>query len=158
MRRRYFVLCLLGVALTAATVPAFAEQDAVQFFNNISITPDEPVKDAVCFFCSVHVEGNAEGDIVVFFGNVHLNGMARHDVVDFFGNVTVADNSNIGGDLVSFFGSVRLGENVVVRKDTVAIFGGVHAPGSLLVGGNRVTISPWIFFAPLLFLVLVIYL
>jgi hypothetical protein len=158
MHRRYFALCLLGAALAAVAVPVRAEQDAVQFFNNINITPEEPVKDAVCFFCNVHVEGNAEGDIVVFFGNVHLNGMAHHDVVDFFGNVTVADNSNIGGDLVSFFGSVRLGENVVVHKDTVAIFGKVHAPGSSSVGGDRVAISPWIFFAPLLFLILVIYL
>ncbi len=158
MRGRYFALCFLGVALAAAAVPALAEQDAVQFFNNINVTPDEPVKDAVCFFCNVRVEGNAQGDIVVFFGNVHLNGLAHHDIVDFFGNVTVADNSSIGDDLVSFFGSVRLGENVVVHKDAVAIFGSVHAPNSLSVGGDRVSISPWIFLGPLLLLILVIYL
>ena len=158
MRRRYFALCFLGAALVAAAVPAYAEQDAVQFFRNIDVGPNEPVKDAVCFFCNVHVEGNAEGDIVVFFGNVRLNGEAHHDVVDFFGNVSVADNSNIGDDLVSFFGSVHLGENVVVHKDAVAIFGTVHAPSSISVGGDRVSISPWIFFGPLLILILVIYL
>jgi hypothetical protein len=158
MRRRYLALCFLGAALAAAAVPAGAEQDAVQFFRNIDVTANEPVKDAVCFFCNVHVEGNAEGDIVVFFGNVHLNGEAHHDVVNFFGNVTVADNSSVGGDLVSFFGSVHLGENVVVHKDAVAIFGAVHAPPSTSVGGNRVAISPWIFFGPLLLLILVIYL
>lgn len=156
--RSFALSLLLGVSLAAAALQARAEEDAVQFFNNINVTSDQPVKDAVCFFCNVRVEGQAEGDIVVFFGNVYLNGQAHQDIVDFFGNVTAADNSSVGGDLVSFFGSVRLGENVSVRKDTVAIFGTVHAPGTLSVGGDRVAISPWIFFGPLLILVFVIYL
>jgi hypothetical protein len=158
MRMRFLAPCLLGAALAAGAVPALADQDAVQFFNNINVTPDEPVKDAVCFFCGVHVDGNVNGDIVAFFGNVHLNGMAHHDVVDFFGNVSAADNSAIGGDLVSFFGSVRLGENVSVRKDVVAMFGVVHAPSSVSIGHNRVMFSPWIFFGPLLVIFLVIFL
>jgi hypothetical protein len=158
MRMRFLAPCLLGAALAAGARPAHADQDAVQFFNNINVAPDEPVKDAVCFFCSVRVDGNVNGDIVAFFGNVHLNGMAHHDVVDFFGNVSAADNSAIGGDLVSFFGSVRLGENVSVRKDVVAMFGVVHAPSSVSIGHNRVTFSPWIFFGPLLVIFLVIFL
>jgi hypothetical protein len=153
---RFLAFCLLGAALAAVAVPARADQDAVQFFNNINVTPDEPVKDAVCFFCSVRVDGNANGDIVVFFGNVRLNGMAHHDVVSFFGSVSAADNSAIGGDLVSFFGSVRLGQNVSVRRDVVAMFGVVHSPSSVSVGRSRVMFSPWIFFGPLLVIFLVI--
>jgi hypothetical protein len=158
MRSRSLALCLLGAALAAAAVPAHADEDAVQFFNNINVTPDEPVKDAVCFFCSVRADGNVNGDIVVFFGSVRLNGVAHHDVVSFFGSVSAADNSYIGGDLVSFFGSVRLGENVSVRKDVVAMFGVVRAPSSVSIGHNRVMFSPWIFFGPLLVIFLVIFL
>ncbi|SPE18276.1 conserved exported hypothetical protein [Candidatus Sulfotelmatomonas gaucii] len=158
MRSRSLALCLLGVALAAAAMPAHADQDAVQFFNDINVTPNQPVKDAVCFFCSVGVDGNVNGDIVVFFGSVRLNGMAHHDVVNFFGSVSAADNSYIGGDLVSFFGSVQLGENVSVRKDVVAMFGVVHSPTSVSIGHNRVMFSPLIIFGPLLVVFLIIFL
>jgi hypothetical protein len=157
MQSRFLAICLLGGALAVAAAPARAEEDAVQFFNNIQVTPDAPVDDAVCFFCSVHAEGEVKGDIVVFFGNVSLNGQAHQDVVNFFGNVTAADNSSIGGDLVSFFGSVRLGENVRVAQDLVAMFGTVHTPASVYVGQDHVVFSPWIFFGPLLVIFLVVF-
>lgn len=156
MQRRSLALCLLGAALMVAAAPARAEQDSVQFFHDIHSTADAPVHDAVCFFCSVDVEGRAEGDIVVFFGDVRLNGQASHDVVDFFGAIRAADNSSIGGDMVSMFGSIRLGENVSVRKDMVAVLGTIRAPASVSIGGDRVALSPWIFWAPLLMIVLVI--
>jgi hypothetical protein len=146
------------VAVFAAATPARANEDAVQFFHNIDVTPDEPVHDAVCFFCSVNVEGKVSGDIVVFFGGVHLNGEAHHDVVNFFGNVNAVEDSSIGGDLVSFFGSVRLGQNVSVGKDVVAMFGVVHAPGSVTVGGDRVSFPLWIATAPLLVIFVIVFL
>jgi hypothetical protein len=156
MSWRFLAICLFGATLAAAAAPARASQDAVQFFRNIDVTPDTPVHDAICFFCSVRAQGTVEGDIVVFFGNVRLNGEARNDLVDFFGKVSAADNSSIGGDLVSFFSSVRLGENVSVAKDMVTMFGVVHAPASVSVGKDRVEFSPWIFFGPLLAILLAV--
>ena len=38
----------------------------------------------------------------------------------------------------------------------VAMFGTVHAPASVSVGKDRVVFSPWIFFCPLLVMILVI--
>jgi len=157
MQWRFVAICLFGAALAAAALPACAEQDAVQFFNNINVTPDAPVHDAVCFFCSVHAEGDVKGDIVVFFGNVHIDGQAHQDVVNFFGNVTASDNSSIGGDLVSFFGSVRLGENVRVAQDLIAMFGTVHSPASVSIGQDHVVFSPWILFAPFLVIFLIVF-
>lgn len=157
MHGRWLVASLFGAALALAALPARADQDAVQFFNNIQVTPDNPVHDAVCFFCSVHAEGEIKGDVVVFFGDVHLNGQAHHDVVNFFGSVRAEDNSAIGGDLVSFFGSVHLGENVRVGKDVVAMFGTVHSPESVSIGKDHVIFSPWLFFGPLLFIFLVVF-
>jgi hypothetical protein len=154
------ILGILAVtaALTAAAVPARADQDAVQFFNNIDITADTPVKDAVCFFCSVRVEGKVNGDIVVLFGSASLDGVAQHDVVTVFGNVTAADNSRISGDLVSIFGNARLGENVTVGQDVVSVFGNVQAPFSVKVHGDRVGIPAIVFWGPLLLIVGVVWL
>ena len=157
MQRKLLAIFFVA-ALAVAAKPALADADTVQFFHDIDVTSDTPVHDAVCFFCNISIEGNAEGDIVDFFGNVRLDGEAHHDVVNFFGHVTAADNSSVGGDLVSLFGSIRLGQNVTVGKDVVAVFGVVHTPGSVTVGGDRVSLSPLILFVPLLIVFLVIFL
>jgi len=149
-------LCLLAAAFTISAIPAHADNDAIQFGTDIHVSADRPVHDAVCFFCSVHVDGKVTGDIVVFFGNIHLNGDAQHDVVNFFGKVTAEDNSSIENNLVSFFGGIRLGENVTVGHDMVAMFGGVHAPSSVSIGNNRVIQPAWIFFGPVGFLIIIV--
>ncbi|MGA2672588.1 MAG: hypothetical protein ABSE99_05105 [Terracidiphilus sp.] len=156
MIQRIFILCLLGAAFAAASLPARADRDAVQFGSDIHVKTDAAVHDAVCFFCSVHVEGKVTGDIVVFFGNVHLAGDAQHDVVNFFGKVTAEDNASIEDDLVSFFGAVRLGQNVTVGKDLVAMFGSVRAAETVSVGGDRVVQPAWLFFGPLIFIALIV--
>ena len=155
MIQRLLAFSLLGAALAVAT-PALASQDAVQFGTNIYVARDATVHDAVCFFCSVDVEGQVTGDVVVFFGNIHLAGIATNDVVNFFGKVTVDDNMSVGKDLVSFFGVIRLGENVSVGKDMVAMFGSVQAPESLLVGNDRVVQPGWILFGPLIVIGLIV--
>ena len=119
MHRKLLALLFFAAVFTAAATPLRADQDAVQFFHNIDVTPDDPVHDAVCFFCSVNVEGKASGDIVVFFGASRSTAKRIGDIVNFFGSVKAADDSSIGGDLVSFFGSIRLGQNVSVGKDVV---------------------------------------
>jgi hypothetical protein len=156
MAHRLAVLCLLAAAFAVCATPARADRDAVQFGSNINVPHDATVHDAVCFFCSVNVEGSVNGDIVVFFGNVHLSGDAHHDVVNFFGKVTVEDNVSIRNDLVSIFGGIRVGQNVSVGKDMVAIFGSVHAPQSVFVGGDRVVQPGWVFGFPLLLTLLVL--
>jgi hypothetical protein len=157
MRLRLLHPALLSAVLTAFALPAHASKDVVQFGSNIEVAPDSTVHDTVCFFCSVNVRGSVDGDIVVFFGNVHIEGHANHDVVNFFGRVTAADNASIGNDLVNFFGGVRLGENVSVGKDMVAMFGAVRTASSATVGGDRVVQPAWLFWGPLLVLILLVY-
>jgi len=158
IRRNLSVTMLWAVALLCAAlacVAAHAEEDAVQFFSNINVGPDATVHDAVCFFCSVNIEGKATGDVVVFFGNTHVTSDAQHDVVNFFGRVTADDNASIGHDMVSMFGSIRLGENVRVGEDMVAVFGSIDAPDSVSVEGSRVEEPAILFYGPFFFLVLV---
>jgi hypothetical protein len=158
MIQRMLAVCLLTAAFVAGATPARADQDAVQFGSIINVASDAMVHDAVCFFCSVNVEGRATGDIVVFFGNVHLSGDAQHDVVNFFGNISVADGASIEANLVSIFGAVHLGENVTIGKDMVALFGSTRIPESVSIGNDRVIQPGWIFWIPLLFIALVIFL
>jgi predicted acyltransferase (DUF342 family) len=154
MIRRILALTLLCAAF--ASTRARAEQDAVQFFSDIEVAPDSTVHDAVCFFCSVNIEGKATGDVVVFFGNTHIANQAQHDVVNFFGHVTADDNASIDHDLVSMFGRVRLGENVRVGEDLVAMFGSLHTGNGVTVEGDRVVQPAIIFFAPFIFLCLIV--
>ena len=156
MIQRMLAVSLLGAAFVAASTPARAEGDVVHFFSNIHVAPKATVHDAVCFFCSVDVEGEAKGDIVAFFGDIHIASAADHDVVDFFGGVSADDNAQIGNDLVNFFGMIRLGENVSVGRDMVAMFGIVRAPESVSVGHDRVGMPAWIFFGPLIIFGLVV--
>jgi hypothetical protein len=157
MMQRLFRLCLTA-ALTASAIPALANHDAVQFGSNIVVGHDETLHDAVCFFCSVDVEGQVDHDIVVFFGNVHVANRANHDIVNFFGTVSADDNASIGNSLVSMFGGVRLGQNVSVGRDLVSMFGGVHASGSVTVGGDRVVEPGWLLGGPFLLIGLVVFL
>jgi len=150
MIRRTLPVLLLCAALAPAA--ARAEQDEVQFFSNIHVSSGSTVHDAVCFFCSVDVEGKATGDIVVFFGNTHIASEAHHDVVNFFGRVTADDNASIDHDLVSMFGSIRLGENVHVGEDLVAMFGTLQAGNGVTVDRDRVVQPAILFYVPLIFL------
>jgi len=154
MIRRILALTLLCAAF--ASTRARAEQDAVQFFSNIEVAPDSTVHDAVCFFCSVNVEGKATGDVVVFFGNTHIANDAHHDVVNFFGRVTADDNATIDHDLVSIFGGVRLGKDVHVGEDLVAIFGTLHSGEGVTVDGDRVVQPAILFFGPFIFLMAIL--
>jgi len=153
IRRSLPILLLCAVLAPAA---ARAEQDQVQFFSNIHVSPGSEVHDAVCFFCSVDVEGKATGDVVVFFGNTHIASEAQHDVVNFFGHVTADDNAVIDHDLVSMFGGIRLGENVHVGEDMVAMFGNVQSGNGVTVERDRVEEPAILFYAPMIFLVVIV--
>ncbi len=146
---RILASCLLFAACACMSISAHAARDEVQFGSTIRVSPGESIHDAVCFFCSVQVEGTVDHDIVVFFGNVRINGHANHDIVNFFGSVRAADNTSIGHDLVSMVGSVHLGENVTVGNDVVAIFGSLHAADSASIAGNRVVQPAWLLLIPL---------
>ena len=150
------VLALGAAVLIAAAAPAVAQQDSVQFFQNVEVTPANPVHDAICFFCNVNVQGKVTGDIVVFFGNLNLKGDAQHDVVSFFGNIRAADNSSIDDDLLSVLGNVYLGQNVSIGRDITTAFSAVEQAPTVTVGGTRTSMPLWIIAAPLGILLLII--
>ncbi|HTJ29954.1 MAG TPA: hypothetical protein VL346_05620 [Acidobacteriaceae bacterium] len=158
LRARSVVFACLAVLMLLAVFarPARAEKDAVEFFNNVEIAQGEQAHDIVVFFGNANVTGDAAGDIVVIFGNVNLRGAAHHDVVNIFGSVHLYDGASVGQDLVNIFGETRMDENTSIGKDTVVIFGRLRAAASATFGGDRVVQPFWLFFIPIMILVLII--
>jgi hypothetical protein len=156
MFKRSLAACLLVAAFSAAAVPARANDDTVHIGSNIEVAPDATVRDAVCIFCSVNVEGKVNGDVVVLFGSIHIAGIANRDVVNLFGGVRADDGASIGRDLVNLFGSVRLGENVTVGHDMVALFSSAHVARSAIVIHDRVVQPGLVFDVPLILMIVVL--
>lgn len=150
MNLRSIAAGVLFLAAFVIALPAHADRDAVQFFNDIDVPEGSSVHDAVCFFCSVNAKGNIDHDVVVFFGNVHIGAHSDHDVVNFFGTTRLDDNASVSHDVVNFFGSIRLGENASIGNDVVAMFGSVRMAETASIGGNRVSEPAALFWIPLL--------
>jgi hypothetical protein len=150
MNHRALFFVLLLAVLGLAPMRAHANDDAVQFGYDIIVAPNHSVHDAVCFFCSVHADGEVEGDIVVFFGGVYVNGTAHRDVVNFFGRTRLADSAIVERDLVNFFGSVRAGNNAQVGRSLVIILGNLRAPESFSIGQDKFILPGFLLWIPFL--------
>jgi hypothetical protein len=93
--------------------------DRVQFFQSITVAPDDHVGDVVCIFCSIRMAGSC-GDTVAIFGNIVIDGA-------------------VSGDAVSVGGGIKLGEDATVAGDTVAIGQGVYRHPNSTVKGQVVS-------------------
>jgi len=146
--RKRIRIALIALFVSLCVSPAaFAKSDAVQFGQNIHVTEDQNVDDAVCFFCSITIKGTLHGDAVAFFGSVNIDGETKGDVVTFFGSDTLAPDAKIGGDMVTFFGETEVGNNAKIGGDAVVLFGVQHLSSSATVAKDH-------FALPFLFLLL----
>ena len=119
MSRRWLYLCF-ALFLSAMFVPrAHAASDRVSFMHDINIGDTEEADDAVCFLCSIRVNGKVNGDAVAFLGGIHLNGEISGDTVSFLGPVSMGDEARIGGDCVVFGGPLRRNGNATIDGSTV---------------------------------------
>ena len=119
MSRRWLYFSLI-LCLAAIFVPrAHASTDRVSFMHDIDISDTEEADDAVCFLCSIRIDGKVNGDAVAFLGGIRLKGEISGDAVSFLGDVTMGDQSHIGGDCVVFGGPLRRNGNATVNGDTV---------------------------------------
>jgi predicted acyltransferase (DUF342 family) len=139
--------------LSAAALPAHAlssrhegsGQDRVSFGTDITINEGETVGDVVCVFCSVHLRGDAHGDIVTIFGSLTLD-----------------QDRSVAGDVVVVAGDAALEENASVAGDLVLVAGDLHLSPDTSIHGDRVVLPGrmWLAvpFAPLLILIGLIWL
>ncbi len=117
---RRVVLPIFAVFLFAiSALNARAEGDRVSFMHDITISSDEDVQDAVCFLCSIHIEGLVHQDAVAFLGSIHADAPIQGDAVVFLGNISLGADAHVGGDCVAFLGSVMQHGSGQVGQDLV---------------------------------------
>jgi len=118
-------IALSRLAILAALFCIFAaaaraqSRDQVQFGNDIVVREGEEAHDAVCFLCSIEIDGTLHGDAVAFLGNIRVRGHAERDAVAFLGNISLGDNASVERDCVVFAGNLHTGNGATIGNDRV---------------------------------------
>jgi hypothetical protein len=135
-------LAILAASLCILTPLAARAQsrDQVQFGNSIVIHEGEEAHDAVCFLCSIQVDGTLHGDAVAFLGNIRVRGHAEHDAVAFLGNISLGDDASVERDVVIFAGNLHTGSGATIGGDRVVFPAFLFAFPLILIGGILVLI------------------
>ena len=114
---------LLSLLFLTALVPsvllASDGGDRVQFFQNITVGPDDRVGDVVCLFCSIRMAGSC-GDAVAIFGSIIVDGSASGDVVSVGGGIKLGEDANVSGDAVAIGQGLYRHPDAVVKGQTVS--------------------------------------
>ncbi len=117
-------LLLFSTVLALVMLPNLAlakdgHGDRVQFFQSITVDPDEQVGDVVCLVCSIHMAGTASGDTVAILGSIVVDGTAHGDVVAVGGSVRLGEDASVAGDTVGLGGGVNRHPNATVKGSVV---------------------------------------
>ena len=132
--RAFAILMSLLVLLMAAPSLAFAKADGdrVQFFQSITVGPDEHVGDAVCIFCSIRMAGSC-GDAVAIFGNIVVDGAVSGDAVSVGGGIKLGEDADVSGDAVAIGQGVYRHPNAVVKGEVVSQAGPAILLGLIVI-------------------------
>ena len=95
--------------------------------QNLTIGPNDIVRDAAVVFGDAYVSGRVTGNLVVIFGTAR-----------------VAKSAIIDGDFVSIGGKATVEEGAVARRDVIVLGGPIEAPASFAAGGGQIVIGPGI--------------
>lgn len=155
---RWFTIALLGAALAVAVPPARADGgDVIHFARSIRVDHDAEIDNAVCFFCTVQVDGTVTGDVVAVFGNIHITGDVQHDAVDIVGELKAEENASVEQDVIGVLGATRLGEHVIVGRNLVTYSGTVEMAPTAAVGNQRIDNPGWYLWIPLAFVLMIVF-
>jgi hypothetical protein len=145
MKKIHLLLVLAVTLFLMAAAPAFA--DSVQFGRSINVPEGETRRgDAVCFGCSINVDGTLTGDVVAFGGSVRVRGKITGDVVAFGGSIHAEPGGEIGGDTVAFGGSVDHAPGSTIRGRIEERNGGRH----MNIGAAGLGVFLSVIFVPIL--------
>ena len=126
MHPRLRVAVWLGGTLLVWGAAARAE-DRTSIVRALVVEKGETATSLTCYFCSVRILGELQGDVTSIGGDVEVNGA-------------------VSGDVVAVGGAVRLGPAARVGQDAVAVGGYVQKDAQATVRGNDAPVSaPWFF-------------
>lgn len=114
------VLSAVCALLLLAAAPPRAG-NAVHLVEDITVAGPQQVRNAICFLCSVRVDGAARGNLVVIAGNIYLNGPVHKDIVVLGGNVTMTSKATVEGSLVVFGGHLYRDPAATIGRGRVVV-------------------------------------
>lgn len=117
MLRPLSAVCAL--LLLAAAPPRVG--NAIHLGRDITVAGPQQVRSAVCFFCSVRVDGAARSNLIAVAGNVYLNGPVHKDIVVLGGNVTLTGKAAVEGSLVVFGGHLYRDPAATIGRGRVVV-------------------------------------
>jgi hypothetical protein len=113
MLPRYLVFSGLILALLRPS------PDVLHFGRNITVLPDQQVRNVSCILCSVDVSGNISGQVRAFAGNVSLSGLVSGNILVFGGNVSLAAGSAASGNVIIVGGRLLQAPTATCSRHTV---------------------------------------
>jgi len=128
------ILMSLLVLILVVPNAAFAKADGdrVQFFQTITVGPDEHIGDAVCIFCSIRMAGSC-GDVVAIFGNIVVDGAVSGDAESVGGGIKLGEDANVSGDAVAIGQGVHRHPNAVIKGEVVSQAGPIILLGLIII-------------------------
>jgi uncharacterized RDD family membrane protein YckC len=99
-------------------------RSAVRLGQNLTVGPDDVVRDALVVFGNATIAGRVTGDVVVIFGSTRILSTA---VID--------------RNFVSVGGTVTVEEGATARRDVVVIGGPLDAPAGFIGGGEHIVVG-----------------
>jgi len=115
------VCALLLLTAAPAQVGYASAKNALHLGQDITVAEPQQVRSALCFFCSVRVDGAARDNLIVVAGNVYLNGPVHKDIVVLGGNVTLTGKAAVGGSLVVFGGHLYRDQAATIGRGRVVV-------------------------------------
>ncbi len=119
-------LCILAMLAAPYASRAESNSDRFQFNHDIRIEAGEKVGDVTCIGCSIHLRGQASGDVTAIAGSVFAESGASiaGDVTAIGGNVRVESGTQVAGDLTTIGGTLRRDPQASVAGDVTTVGGG----------------------------------
>ncbi len=114
------VLCSVCALLLLAAAPPRVG-NAIHVGEDITVAGPRQVRNAICFFCSMRIDGAARSNLVVAAGNLYLNGPVHRDIVVLGGNVTMTGKATVEGSLVVFGGHLYRDPAATIGRGRVVI-------------------------------------
>jgi hypothetical protein len=144
------LLWSMAVVSLLASVAVAQKPDRVQIGRDIVVEPTDKVGDVVCILCSIHIRGQAAGDVVAVAGRIVLETGAQvaGDVVAVGGGIRLESGTQVAGGVTAVGGGVRRDPLATIAGDLTALSGGgwmlllVFVP--LLVCAGFITLIVWI--------------
>lgn len=131
------IAVLLVLLMMALARPSVAAEDRTSYFRDVVVQEGEKSADVLCIYCSVRLNGVAEGDAVAIGGDVELTGSVKGDVVTIGGRIRLHSGTEIEGDAIAIGGWLERAAPSKVGGDAQAL-PWAYIPGQrrpVLLGG-----------------------